>query len=449
MKWKSGNLQSKLDIIWNYIPDRWIRYRKRKLERYIATTEAEENKKLQQDILNEIKIIVIFIGIICICVIAIFVSQFSNQKSAEIERNTAGDGESQQKIMINIDDEEYEYEIPVSEKLYTSKEKEEAFEQTFQYLEKEMLKQNKSLKEVRSNLQFLWEIEGSPIEIKWELEDESLIDMEGVVHNKKITSGYQVTHIKAILTYLTDTKEKVYEVRVYPRKISSNRKKAEQIFEQIVTIEEESRTNQSFQIPLNLEGYTIKLADQKNKWTTILLLVIVCGGLLIARQWENEKQKEKKVRVASELEYSNILWQFVLLLEAGFSVQTAWKKIVTDYEKKKYRISEERQYVYNQMSFAYHQLELSYSAEQVFQLFSEKMQLKSYSKLMTLFLQNITKGSKNMLEILRNEEQQAFTIRCEQAKRMGEEADTKLLLPMGIMLLNILLLLMIPAYLQI
>jgi hypothetical protein len=449
MKWKSGNLQSKLDIIWNYIPDRWIRYRKRKLERYIATTEAEENKKLQQDILNEIKIIVIFIGIICICVIAIFVSQFSNQKSAEIERNTAGDGESQQKIMINIDDEEYEYEIPVSEKLYTSKEKEEAFEQTFQYLEKEMLKQNKSLKEVRSNLQFLWEIEGSPIEIKWELEDESLIDMEGVVHNKKITSGYQVTHIKAILTYLTDTKEKVYEVRVYPRKISSNRKKAEQIFEQIVTIEEESRTNQSFQIPLNLEGYTIKLADQKNKWTTILLLVIVCGGLLIARQWENEKQKEKKVRVASELEYSNILWQFVLLLEAGFSVQTAWKKIVTDYEKKKYRISEERQYVYNQMSFAYHQLELGYSAEQVFQLFSEKMQLKSYSKLMTLFLQNITKGSKNMLEILRNEEQQAFTIRCEQAKRMGEEADTKLLLPMGIMLLNILLLLMIPAYLQI
>jgi hypothetical protein len=122
---------------------------------------------------------------------------------------------------------------------------------------------------------------------------------------------------------------------------------------------------------------------------------------------------------------------------------------VTDYEKKKYRISEERQYVYNQMSFAYHQLELGYSAEQVFRLFSEKMQLKSYSKLMTLFLQNITKGSKNMLEILRNEEQQAFTIRCEQAKRMGEEADTKLLLPMGIMLLNILLLLMIPAYLQI
>jgi hypothetical protein len=449
MKWKSGNLQSKLDIIWNYIPDRWIRYRKRKLERYIATTEAEENKKLQQDILNEIKIIVIFIGIICICVIAIFVSQFSNQKSAEIERNTAGDGESQQKIMINIDDEEYEYEIPVSEKLYTSKEKEEAFEQTFQYLEKEMLKQNKSLKEVRSNLQFLWEIEGSPIEIKWELEDESLIDMEGVVHNKKITSGYQVTHIKAILTYLTDTKEKVYEVKVYPRKISSNRKKAEQIFEQIVTIEEESRTNQSFQIPLNLEGYTIKLSDQKNKWTTILLLAIVCGGLLIARQWENEKQKEKKVRLASELEYSNILWQFVLLLEAGFSVQTAWKKIVTDYEKKKYRISGERQYVYNQMSFAYHQLELGYSAEQVFRLFSEKMQLKSYSKLMTLFLQNITKGSKNMLEILRNEEEQAFTIRCEQAKRMGEEADTKLLLPMGIMLLNILLLLMIPAYLQI
>ena len=53
-----------------------------------------------------------------------------------------------------------------------------------------------------------------------------------------------------------------------------------------------------------------------------------------------------------------------------------------------------------------------------------------------------------MLDILKSEEQEAFINRCEQAKRMGEEADTKLLLPMGVMLLNILILLMIPAFLQ-
>ena len=100
------------------------------------------------------------------------------------------------------------------------------------------------------------------------------------------------------------------------------------------------------------------------------------------------------------------------------------------------------------MAYAYHRMELGEPQEKVFDIFSRKMAMKSYSKLMTLFLQNLTKGSKNMLDILKTEEQIAFANRCEQAKRMGEEADTKLLLPMGVMLLNILLLLMVPAFMQ-
>lgn len=180
----------------------------------------------------------------------------------------------------------------------------------------------------------------------------------------------------------------------------------------------------------------------------LLIFLILLIPLLVARQWEYEKKQMEEMRHASELEYSNILWQFILLLEAGFTIRSAWKKIVQDYEKQKADMQKSRRYVYEQMAYAYHRMELGEPQEKAFDIFSRKMAMKSYSKLMTLFLQNLTKGSKNMLDILKTEEQIAFANRCEQAKRMGEEADTKLLLPMGVMLLNILLLLMVPAFMQ-
>ena len=216
----------------------------------------------------------------------------------------------------------------------------------------------------------------------------------------------------------------------------------------IQELEKENRTSSILKIPSMIEGAQIKIGDNETPWVFLAGMIAVFGALLIARQWEYENRRKKEVRRASEMEYSNILWQFVLFLEAGFTIPMAWLKIVSDYEKNKKEMPEEKRYVYEQMSYAWRQMELGYSMEEVFLFFSRKMGLRSYAKLMTLFLQNITKGSKHMLDILKTEEHQAFVDRCEQAKRMGEEADTKLLLPMGMMLLNILLLLMVPAYLQ-
>lgn len=434
--------------IWNQIPKRWLQFRKQRMQMYVAASEVKLNERLKDQILKELKIGSVIIVLLLLCLTGAVISNFVREKTVNIQRNAAGEGESQEQITIDIDGEKFKYEIPISEKTYTKKEREQLFEDSFQYLEKEILKENVSLSEIRSNINLLWEIPDNPIEVRWNLEDESIIDLEGNVHNEKMKSGSKLVHVQLILTYQNFEKEKVYELTIYPRKVSKSQEKAESVLSEIKKIESMNRTSTSFQIPSVIKDVKIQSGHQKNRWLAAVGIIMVSGMLLIARQWENENQQRKNVKKASELEYSNILWQFVLLLEAGFTIQMAWKKIVSDYEKKKSKMPEERRYVYEQMSYSYHQMELGYSLEQVFQLFSQKMSIRSYSKLVTLFLQNITKGSKKMLDILKTEENQAFRNRCEQAKRMGEEADTKLLLPMGIMLLNILLLLMVPAYLQ-
>ena len=62
--------------------------------------------------------------------------------------------------------------------------------------------------------------------------------------------------------------------------------------------------------------------------------------------------------------------------------------------------------------------------------------------------QNLKKGSGDLLEILEYEMTDAFEERKENAKMLGEKAGTKLLLPMGMMLIIVFVLIMYAAFAQ-
>jgi hypothetical protein len=66
----------------------------------------------------------------------------------------------------------------------------------------------------------------------------------------------------------------------------------------------------------------------------------------------------------------------------------------------------------------------------------------------TLLSQNLRKGSKGLSEMLRMEAIQSFEMRKSRAKRLGEEAGTKLLAPMIGMLAVVFIMVMVPAFLS-
>jgi len=61
-------------------------------------------------------------------------------------------------------------------------------------------------------------------------------------------------------------------------------------------------------------------------------------------------------------------------------------------------------------------------------------------------VQNLQKGAKGALQLLEQEAMTAFAERKEAAKRKGEEAGTKLLLPMFGLLGIVLVIVMVPAF---
>ena len=77
--------------------------------------------------------------------------------------------------------------------------------------------------------------------------------------------------------------------------------------------------------------------------------------------------------------------------------------------------------------------------------FGSRCQIEAYRKLGSLLAQNLKKGSKGLIHILETEAAEGMEERKQQAKKLGEEAGTKLLIPMMMMLVLVMGILVIPS----
>ena len=80
-----------------------------------------------------------------------------------------------------------------------------------------------------------------------------------------------------------------------------------------------------------------------------------------------------------------------------------------------------------------------------YEQFGERLGLQAYRRLATLLVQNLRKGTAGLCRLLEKEMQDAFDARESDAKKRGEELQTKLLLPMMLMLGLVIVIIMIPA----
>ena len=66
-----------------------------------------------------------------------------------------------------------------------------------------------------------------------------------------------------------------------------------------------------------------------------------------------------------------------------------------------------------------------------------------------MLAQNLRKGSGGLTELLTREAEDAFEDRKNLAKKLGEEAGTKLMIPLFLMLIVVFAIVIIPAFLSI
>ncbi|MBE5937620.1 MAG: hypothetical protein E7265_06275 [Lachnospiraceae bacterium] len=142
------------------------------------------------------------------------------------------------------------------------------------------------------------------------------------------------------------------------------------------------------------------------------------------------------------MDYPDVINRYILLLGSGINMRGVWQRMCNDYSKVN---TKHFHYVYEEMQYSLNELSAGMPEVEVYERFGRRIGLLPYMKLCTMLSQNLKKGNKHLIEQLRVTSIDAIQDRRDTVKRLGEEASSKLLLPMMLQFLLILIIVMYPA----
>ena len=365
-----------------------------------------------------------------------------------VTRNTYGEGERTAEYELTIEDEvESEtFQIEVEEQRYTLAEVQQLFQAVMDELDRVVLGENESFNRIETDLKLVTSLEEYPVQIQWDLDTYEVMSIEGKIRENKVTEEGTLVKLRGTISYEEEQTIYVRNMMVFAPTREGKEQLIYEIEQEIKAREEETRENETFSLPEEINGKTLKWSQKKEQhWYYILLIGMVSCVYLVYRERENVKQKAKQRREELIREYPGMISKFTMLLGTGTTVKNAWEKIVQNYELQKEQLG--KQAVYEEMLFTYREIQGGVPEVEAYEKFGKRCGVTLYVKFGAMLAQNLRKGSKGISDILRMEAIQSFENRKSRAKRLGEEAGTKLLMPMMGMLMVVLVMVMVPAFL--
>ena len=151
-------------------------------------------------------------------------------------------------------------------------------------------------------------------------------------------------------------------------------------------------------------------------------------------------EKIKKRNFNIRYDFPDFLNKMVLLINAGMTVPRAWEKIVRDRKN----ITP----LYEELRTTYIEIMNGKPEMEAYEDFARRCRVKEITKFITAVIQNLKKGNSDLVPLLKLQSNECWQLRKNMAKRLGEEASTKLVLPLMIMFVGILIIVILPAVMQ-
>lgn len=199
-----------------------------------------------------------------------------------------------------------------------------------------------------------------------------------------------------------------------------------------------------FRLPSQLEGEELswrEVREDSSGWILVLAL-LAAGGIYFLKDKDLHEDWQKR-KNHMRMSYPMVLNKFVLYLGAGMTVRGSFVKIAQDWQKSEKKEGGE---IYEEMLFACNELNAGVSESLVYQRFAQRTGLEEYTRFAAMLSQNLKKGNATLLLRLREESKKAQKEHVHIKKKMGEEAHTKLLVPMIMMMTIVMLLVILPAF---
>lgn len=382
-------------------------------------------------------------GIILFLMAEIVDMQEQTVENGVLRRNPCGKGDMVYEFYVDgLEGGRMEASVTVPEQKMSEKEFRERIPEAAEFLCTQIRGENPSLLEVRYDLSLVREIPEYGMSVSWESKNPELVSHMGLINSEGIPKEGADVCLKAELSN-GDSKESIeIPVRVFPRIQTGG----EQFLEELNALILESREEDTVILPKTFEEHALKYRKKSHSQNAALIFLgILAAGCLWFRE-KNDVQEAKKKREDSLIsDYPDLISGFLVLTGAGYSVKQAWKKLISDYKKSK-RPGDHP--VYEEMEIALNQMETGTPEVQAYADFGRRCGLRCYMKFASLLESCLNTGGKNLRKLLESEMENAFKERADLARRKGEEASTKLLLPMFGMLGIVMVMVVAPAFLS-
>ena len=417
-------------------------------------------------------------SIYCIVVglILAFVSFLMNRESIyirpyEIERSSYGTQKTPYKL--NLDAENLingmEFSVSVSPRKYDKEEADKIFLEKLEALKLSILLNNNDFDHINTKLNFLSDLgdgvkasysfnpqKGDKEDFRYYVKYQGLIDGSGNVKNEdfkidEICDGF----IEVQLSTEIKDKESPYKsekfmlpVRVVSRDMDAI-ESFKVAFKKAFDEKDKETINENIiKLPEVVNNFRIRYKEKLNlSFLLMPLFGILTAILLEARDKEVEKERIKRRIRYLEIDYTQIITKILLYVSSGMTIRNSMIRLAEVYQKEELDKEKYNERVaYKELIIVRNKLLGGYSEVRAYEEMAKSINLRTYTRFLNIIIQSIKNGNKELKNILNMEVQDALYERKQHAKKLGEEAATKLVLPLMMMLAIIMVIIMVPAF---
>ncbi|MEE1086878.1 MAG: type II secretion system F family protein [Schaedlerella sp.] len=365
-----------------------------------------------------------------------------------VERNEYGKGNREEVYQVQIGELQETFTVEIQEQEYTDEELADVFKEAEAELQRMILGENESLDEVRSDLQLITEIPDTGIEVLWSLDNYKVMNVLGELKTENLTQEGTLVRLTALLAYGQEQCEYQFYVNIFAPKLSRSEQTLMDLEEEVQKRDSESRTDEEVALPSSVKGERViwnYVSDYRGGG--IFLMGAALSLFLYVSEKQKKKDADKNRREQLAHDYPQLINKFSLYIKAGMTVKNAWLRIAEDYERSKEQTGIRE--AYEEMVFTMQEMKSGTSERECYENFGERCRLPVYRKFGTMLSQNLKKGNKGMTDLLNQEAAATFEERKNMAKKLGEEASTKMMLPMFLMLGVVLVMIIVPAFITV
>ena len=419
----------------------------------------------------------------------------------EIERGSYGTQKTPYSIKIDAENlaKNMEFSVSVSSKKYTKDEADEAFAKKIDELKIDILNENDSFESINSKLNFKSDLgdgvrasyafEPKKIEeyydkyksvkkrkatksdllatvsiatrsdiddFKYFVDYQKVIDGSGNVNNEnfKLTEFCTGFIVIQLSTEIKD-KEGSYKsekymlpVRVVSKKLTPIEAFKVAFKKELDNSDKETINEDTIKLPKVINDFKIIYKENRNLGFLLMpIFGVLVAILLEARDKEEEKEKAKRRIRLLEIDFAQIISKILLYVSSGMTIRNSFIRLAEQYQKSKSGVKNfENRAAYEELVVVKNKLASGYSEINAYEEMAKNINLRIYTRFLNIIIQSIKNGNKDLKNILNMEVQDALYERKQNAKKLGEEAATKLVLPLMMMLSIIMVVIMVPAF---